>query len=344
MSDEQQMWEAAWRARVEQEARHSGELLRERRELEARLDAVSGELGAMEQGKLGGRWGQLENLAQLGWLRQQPRPRQALLSHQGACVLPLSKVGFFVGEGGVGKSWALCQLAVSVASGASWLQTFEVAPEGQGDVLLAMAEEDTEELHRRLHQVCGALELSAGQLADVEARIWPMALAGKFVEFLDEGAPSHSHAQFVEALGKNAPPQGWRLVVLDPASRFMGVDAEKDNAYATRFVQLLERLTTLPGNPTVLCAHHTSKVSRQAGQGGRAAAARGSTALTDGARWQGNIVPHYDAGSQEPLEGMAVFQITKSNYGPDSRRRAPAKANGLRRTGASLRPKRRLQR
>lgn len=117
---------------------------------------------------------------------------------------------------------------------------------------------------------------------------------------------------------EHAPEQGWKLIILDPASRFMGVDAEKDNAYATRFVQLLERLTMLPGRPTVMCAHHTTKAARTSNAGARSVAARGASALTDGARWQGNLfVPFDDHGNEgHPQDNVAVFQVTKSNYGP----------------------------
>ena len=289
-------WRAAWARRLERDPE---------------LGGPAGPLGTSHDP-----WPQPKTLGQWGWLRTPPPPRRSLLMYQGECMLPGGKVGFFIGEGGVGKSWALCQMAISVAAGRPWLETFEVPKEARGAVLLAMAEEDQEELHRRVFQAAQAMGLEAAQLADLEAHIWPMALAGRFVELLKDGEPSGAHRDIEQLLITHAPPQGWRLIALDPASRFMGVDAEKDNAYATRFVQLLERLTTLPGHPAVVCVHHTSKSSRQAGQGVRAAAARGASALTDGARWQGNIAPVYDQGSGEPVEGMARFQVTKSNYGP----------------------------
>lgn len=287
-------WRAAWAKRVAKE-----------------LEVTPSDTSVIQ-----GPWHGAKTLGQWGWLATPPPPRRSLLTYQGGCMLPLGKVGFFVGEGGVGKSWALCQMAIAVASGQPWFETFEVPLEAKGAVLLAMAEEDQEELHRRLFQATSAMPLEAAHLADLEAHIWPLALAGSFVEFLKEGEPSATYYAFEGFLKEHAPPGGWRLIALDPASRFMGVDAEKDNAYATRFVQLLERLTTLPGRPTVVCVHHTSKSSRQAGQGVRAVAARGASALTDGARWQGNIAPIYDQGTGEPVEGMALFQVTKSNYGP----------------------------
>jgi hypothetical protein len=53
-----------------------------------------------------------------------------------------------------------------------------------------------------------------------------------------------------------------------------------------------------------------------AGQGNRAGAIRGASALVDGARWQGNLSYHWPEDATEPDEGRAVFTVTKSNYGP----------------------------
>lgn len=258
----------------------------------------------------------LASLSTLGWLQVQPPPRRVLLSYNDECMLPFGKVGFFVGEGGIGKSWALTQLAVAVATGTPWFQAFRVPEGSKGPVVLAMAEEDVEEMHRRIRHVVEHLGLPAHHLSDLEQNLWPLPLSGQFVEFLTEGQGSGHFDDFYQALSAKAPPQGWSMVVLDPASRFMGVDTEKDNALATRFVQLLEQLTTLPGRPTVLCAHHTNKVSRSGGSSASSAgASRGASALSDGARWQGNLFGHEDKdGEMHP--DQAVFNVSKSNYGP----------------------------
>lgn len=314
---EREQWREAWEWREDQELEERelrAEQLRQRR---ARLHSdamfVEAELAEIE-GR--GDWTQLlRPLSDFGWLHQNPPPRRALLQKDGECILPLGKVGFFVGEGGVGKSWALSQLSVAVATGTDWLETFQVPGEAIGGVVMAMGEEDTEEMHRRVHHVVSHLDMASHHLSDLEQRLWPLPLSGHFMEFLEEGERSFEHERFEQQLRQLAPADGWRLIVLDPASRFMGVDAEKDNAFATRFVQLLERLTSLPGNPTVLCAHHTTKTSRIQG-GQRAIAARGASALTDGARWQGNLTPALDEGTGEMLEDTAIFRISKSNYGP----------------------------
>ncbi len=89
----------------------------------------------------------------------------------------------------------------------------------------------------------------------------------------------------------------------------MGADAETDNAAATQFIALLEELTIdLPGNPTILFAHHTNKASTQ-GANQNQSAARGSSALTDGVRWQCNY-------TKEATGDIAILKMTKSNFTP----------------------------
>lgn len=313
---------ALWKAALEgkgsdlqkQEAQLKSQLKRDKKALLDQLGVIDTKLQHFEPVR--GWQAAFQPLSALGWLEREAPARRVLLSHKGECVLPLGKVGFFVGEGGIGKSWALTQLAVSVTTGTPWLQTFQVPETSIGSVVLIMAEEDAEEMHRRLRNIVQHLNLAAHHQSDLSQRLWPMPMAGQFVEFLTEGETSQHFDQFKSLLLAHAPPEGWSLIVLDPASRFMGADAEKDNALATRFVQLLEQLTSLPGQPTVLCVHHTTKMSRT-GQGGagRAGALRGASALTDGARWQGNLFADEDEQG-DVLEDRAVFSVTKSNYGP----------------------------
>ncbi len=316
---EKELWREAWDWRQSQEKERRAQRIEELKSMRSKLHLDSRTLeAALAELEGKGDWTQLmQPLEAFGWLNKQPPPRLALLEYNDECVLPLGKVGFFVGEGGIGKSWALTQLAISVCTGTPWINKFRVPEYATGGVVMAMGEEDPDEMHRRIHHIVQHLGLAAHHYSMLEKHLWPLPLSGHFMEFLEEGERSFEHERFEQLMQENAPEQGWKLIVLDPASRFMGVDAEKDNAYATRFVQLLERLTMLPGRPTVICAHHTTKAARTSSVGARSVAARGASALTDGARWQGNLfVPFDDSGSESAQENVAVFQISKSNYGP----------------------------
>ena len=116
---------------------------------------------------------------------------------------------------------------------------------------------------------------------------------------------------------KEEPP--WRLVVLDPLSRFAGPEVEVDNAAATRFVQTLEKLTKVKGNPALVVSHHTAKASRNAE--GDETAARGSSALVDGARWAAHVEAAVKKSTttvsgRKKIHSFAVLKFTKVNYGP----------------------------
>src|SRR5262249_28104329 len=148
-----------------------------------------------------------------------------------------------------GKTLVACQLAVACAIRGRLFDYFKV--EGDGRVLLALAEEDAEEAHRRLFNVCDALGLADQQRRVVEQKVIVLPLAGKSCSLLtadDYGTPIETGevAALLRLLRQHAGDDGWQLVVLDPLSRFAGVDAEGDNGLATRFVQVLESLTEAP--------------------------------------------------------------------------------------------------
>src|SRR5262245_66496357 len=94
------------------------------------------------------------------WFSEVPRDREWLLKDSranGRGVLPAGKVGGLIAAGGIGKTMVLTQLALAVAGGFRWLDTFDVTP---GRVLLVLGEEDEEEARRRTYHAgkVGGLE------------------------------------------------------------------------------------------------------------------------------------------------------------------------------------------
>jgi hypothetical protein len=107
--------------------------------------------------------------------------------------------------------------------------------------------------------------------------------------------------------------EGWDLIVLDPQSRFAGPDVESDNSAATRLMQVLERFTSLPGNPAVLISHHVAKHARGSNKPvDGAVAIRGSSAIVDGARWAATLETVTVGNTR--FHRHALFQLAKSNY------------------------------
>lgn len=248
-------------------------------------------------------------------LKEQPPPRRWLLERpdeetNGTTrkgVLAMGKTGLLVAPGGVGKTLALVQLAIAVATGRTWLDHFHTPNPGR--VLLVLAEEDIEEIHRRVYSVTRAMRLTDEQLDLCAQNIVAMPLAGVHAALVESHGGRTVETELLGALRKKLGESEWCLVILDPLSRFAGGDTEKDNAAATRFVEAAESLAKVKGSPAVLIAHHTSKPPRKDRNGPVSADdARGASALGAGVRWVANLEAIADGGAR--------LTVTKSNYAP----------------------------
>ena len=253
------------------------------------------------------------------WLNGQPPKREALLTTGGdesATFLVRGKTAMLVAPGGGGKTGLLAQLAVAVATGTPWLG-YDVARPGR--VLLALGEEDRAEMHRRIHYAFDAQQGAAAD--DLATNLVPFPLYATNPRFIehdpmgrrgDSPTPSLFYRRLYDYLENNGP---WALIIIDPASRFMGAEVETDNAAATRFVELLEAMTQVEGAPTVLTAHHTNKGALNAEKTNQGAA-RGSSALVDGVRWCANLelVSDPDELDEDRLRDWRRLRVVKTNY------------------------------
>lgn len=273
-------------------------------------------------------------IAELGedWLYATPPPKKMILEYidevnrtQG--FMPKGNVCMVVGMGGIGKSHWVSQLAAAIATRTLFLDKF--IPTNYcdgGNVFLGLAENDIDDIRRILHKATKYLRNNPEPNAteaqikfDLENRIFPYSFHGQRCQFLKDGEPSVYYRDLKRHLIKNAPKGGWTLIILDPISRFLGAEAEKDNAAATTFIALIEELTMeLPGNPTILFCHHMNK-SAMAGDAGSQGASRGSSALTDGVRLQINLrgatkddLAKYS--EEEKLLKLTMMTMSKSNF------------------------------
>lgn len=259
-------------------------------------------------------------LAPLSWLL-----KDSLLS---------GTVGFVCGAPGVGKSTFLLQLAASVATGHPFFGNYLV-PGGKGKALVFFAEEDDRVLVRRTKTVLDAARvdqrwgaLSNTEQQDLEQNLILIPAAGEDLRLVEASGGSFRESEaFTALLDKAKSIPGLSLIVLDPLSRYYGVN-ENDNTMTTTFCQLLERLAKETG-ATVICCHHTSKGAGQIGGKFNLHAAlgqdamRGASGLTGAARWQLNIVRlpantarEYIDDPQAAEGNYLAAQVCKKNYGP----------------------------
>lgn len=249
------------------------------------------------------------------WYSTKPPKRSWLLSDsrtpKADGVLPLGKVAQMIGEGGISKTMALIQLAVAVATGTPWLGCLSVAT--QGHVLLLLGEEDVEESQRRIYRAARAAGATppTGSIVVLPLCGIPCPMVEKNREGNLTDAP---FLNWLRGFVTSAAP--FALVGVDPTSRFAGLDAEKDNAAATVFIQALESIATT--GPTVFSTHHVNKLSRGKDNTVTASSGRGSSAFVDGVRWQCALsseeVDLKDPDARARLGETVTLSFTKSNY------------------------------
>ena len=247
------------------------------------------------------------------WFDDPPPEQASLLTREKdglpVCYLPRSCVGMLAGQGGAGKTYGLLQLGLAVSAGVPWLGHYSV--NDPGPVVQIFAEEPRDVLRRRLYHSRHAVKLNRQQLTEAKRNLVLLSGRGHNVELLNgDGGPC-----FLDMLVSRLEAEGrqLRLVTIDPLSRFASPDTELVPHAAGEFMRLLERLTQLPGGPTVIVAHHTTKSS----WGGKAASAdvRGSGALTTEIRWQA-ILGREDAEPRRLPDGRTFvwLEVTKTNY------------------------------
>lgn len=247
-------------------------------------------------------------------LKTNPPPRQWLLQD----MLPMGIVGMIVAPGGTGKSQLVLQLGVSVATGVPLCELWGVGE--QGTALLLLAEDEIDEAHRRLRNIITELSSDHPGIApDLDQRllIKSMTAANNLMTCTHKHGGVEPTSYVDRLLLTVADIPDLKLIVIDPASRFRGGN-ENSADDVTRFVVELERLRQATG-ATVLVCHHANKASMNESSGVRSqAATRGSSAMTDGVRWQLNL----STPQKKSLVGLDVTkrylsaELAKSNYGP----------------------------
>jgi len=204
-----------------------------------------------------------------GWnLAERPPARRWLLRDRrtGKPVVEMGRVSCIAGDGGVGKSYAILQLAVSIILGLDWLQTF--IPATRGRVALFMGEDHEDECKERLHKIANVLSLTPDQRRSVLSSLDLALLSGRDLTLLERAAggqtlPGPLVKRIVRQLGHRRGEGGYALVAFDPLARF-GAEAEGNNADATKLIEVWENLAVqAPGEPHVLISSHSSKVANR---------------------------------------------------------------------------------
>lgn len=208
-------------------------------------------------------------------------------------LIPHRQVTLLSGDGGVGKS--LLGLQIGAASALA-INTLGLQPRS-GRVLYLGAEDEAEEFHRRLEDICAAHDRDIGDLADL--RILPLADQDALLSIPDPRGNMESTSLWrrVDRFVKEWRP---RLVVLDTAADLYGGDEVK-RSQVRHFVAMLRKMA-IERDCAVLLLAHPSVAGMASGSG-----YSGSTA------WNNSVRSRLYLTSGEG--DVRILKTVKSNYG-----------------------------
>ena len=216
-------------------------------------------------------------------------------------VLPASTVILLNGDGGTGKSVVALQLAFAGVYEVPWLGR-QVTP---GGVLFISAEDDMDELHRRLADIAAG----AGTPLD-RPGLYLTSLVGEDAILAAPSGRTNILAptDLFAALAREVSELRPALLVLDTLADLFGGE-ENQRAQARAFIGLLKGLASRY-QVTVLLLAHPSLQGMSSGSG-----TSGSTAWNNSVRGRLYFERVRDQDGTESDPDARVLKVMKSNYG-----------------------------
>ena len=178
------------------------------------------------------------------WQGQEIPPRRWLVPYR----IPLGNVTMLNGDGAAGKTTIALQLGAATPRGTDWLGSVIDAP---GPALFMTAEEDCDEIHRRLGAIVEHQGIGFGDLTGLRLLCLPDADA--VLGTPDRNGVIRSTPLF-ESLAAAAAGIRPVLIVIEAAADVFAGN-ENDRAQVRQFIALLRRLALGTGAAVLLIAH-----------------------------------------------------------------------------------------
>lgn len=226
---------------------------------------------------------------------QAVKPREWLVHG----LIPQKTVTLFGGDGGTGKSLLALQLAVAVATGGGWIGRGV----GEGRVIYMSAEDDDDELHRRVDDILRAERRDYDDLTGLTLR----SLAGEDALLALEGQVQLIQSELFKELDRRAADESPALIVIDTLADVYPAN-ENDRAKVRQFIGILRSLAIKRGC-AVLLLGHPSLTGISSGTG-----ASGSTAWNNSVRSRLYLSRIMDDGFEADPD-RRVMTTMKANYG-----------------------------
>jgi RecA-family ATPase len=218
--------------------------------------------------------------------------------------VPLRQVTLFSGEGGIGKSMLTLQLLASTVMAQPWLGV-EPLP---GPVIYLGAEDEQDEIHRRLDDIAKHYGVPRSELTD--NGLYASSYAGKdmtLARFNSDGKIEPTPLYYgLWVLAHQIRPT---IIVLDTLSDIFAGE-ETNRAQVSAFVPLLRQLA-MAANCAVIVNQHPSQAGINSGSG-----TSGSTAWHGKARGRMYMrAASKDEGGGRADPDLLVLEFMKNQYG-----------------------------
>lgn len=235
-------------------------------------------------------------------------------------------VAVMVGPGGVSKSMLALQTAAVVATGLDhWSIWTEKEAIPAGRVAVFNVEDPAIILQTRVHDIANSKQLLGSDreafIDRFDENVSILPLVGRGFAFGRKQPKTGRILQTEWMLWLEEQVAGCRLAIFDTFIRGLDGLDENQSTEIAPILAIIEGICRRQGC-AFLILHHVSKsavtqsgiISQQA--------ARGSSALTDNARWQTNLATMTDAQAeargilQDARKRWVSVDLTKGNYGP----------------------------
>lgn len=228
------------------------------------------------------------------WQGKEPPARDWLVDR---CFLK-GTVGMVSGDGGIGKSLLLQQLATCACLGRMWLG-LSVKP---GRALVLACEDDQDELWRRQAAINKHLNCEMDDLTDAGLFLYPRVGQDNGLMRLDRASWDMKPTQMFERLRSHCQRNGVTYVIIDTATQTFSGN-QNDERQVMQFLTELRRLAmTIQG--VVVLTKHPSRSGRLFGDG-----ESGNVA------WSNSVRSRYYLHREKKTKQL-FFDAKKSNYGP----------------------------
>jgi len=174
-----------------------------------------------------------------------------------ADTIPLGVPVVFAAAGDSGKGMMTLDLAMKVASGESMQNSFGGLVANHGNVVVMTAEDDKDELHRRIERLD-----PRGKRFEYEhdLRILPLPNLGGVFPMMQRIDNSYVMGSDFERLYEQILEiDNLALFIADPMASFVHADINADPAAGAAFMGMLAQLSTETG-ATVMVNHHMAKI------------------------------------------------------------------------------------